>query len=385
MTKQVYPNSEIPHIWANQTQDSARNSGHTLYFEGKTIYSYRDSAPIGTLFGENEVFLANRTFSPTTSKHQSRVRMAVTHKKAVYVYHVPTQDQLKFAPNFNNWLQKELASKIAELKALKEKYPRQRTQKLITMELFVTTSADYKPLIALLKSFDLEFNEASLKIIKEYKKECTLPKDWEEQKNAAIEEGALRIARYDGKLQKERIVRRDSILEDLKIMGCTLPSDLDIEDFHAVNYFYNEMRSLERSRTLKLTITEKLGVPEAELSDKTEEELQIILAIGVWKLNDSLYPEHVQTVHNPFTYLKLSDKGEIMTSKGIKLSIFESSRAIAAVRRGRLLGQEFQGYKITKVDYDTQTVVAGCHTIPFSEIEGIQKAMSAAQLKKCGY
>ena len=32
--RHVYPNHEIPHLWAHQSQDEARNSTGSLYFDG---------------------------------------------------------------------------------------------------------------------------------------------------------------------------------------------------------------------------------------------------------------------------------------------------------------------------------------------------------------
>ena len=39
MTKRqrhVFPNREIPHLWAHQTQDEARNGTGSFYFRGAT-------------------------------------------------------------------------------------------------------------------------------------------------------------------------------------------------------------------------------------------------------------------------------------------------------------------------------------------------------------
>ena len=51
MTKRqrhVFPNREIPHLWAHQTQDEARNGTGSFYFRGATIYSYGSHFPIAT-------------------------------------------------------------------------------------------------------------------------------------------------------------------------------------------------------------------------------------------------------------------------------------------------------------------------------------------------
>src|SRR3990167_11282137 len=48
--RHVFPTDEIPHKWAHQTQEEARNPQGNLYFRGPTLYSYRDSYPIARLF-----------------------------------------------------------------------------------------------------------------------------------------------------------------------------------------------------------------------------------------------------------------------------------------------------------------------------------------------
>lgn len=92
-TRQVYPTNEIAHLWAHQTQDSARNPGNSnFYFRGKTIYSYRDSYPIATLFGENneKVFFRLSSYSNTTSKHIGHARGAVSHLEKIWCHVPPT-------------------------------------------------------------------------------------------------------------------------------------------------------------------------------------------------------------------------------------------------------------------------------------------------------
>jgi len=39
-TRNVYPSDMVAHLWANKSQDSARESGGRFYFVGDTIYSY---------------------------------------------------------------------------------------------------------------------------------------------------------------------------------------------------------------------------------------------------------------------------------------------------------------------------------------------------------
>lgn len=94
MARKVFNNNEIPHLWAHQTQDEARNSQGSLYFRGDTIYSYRDSYPIGRLVkndrGEEAVLIQRDNYSQTTATHISGVRQATSHMRQFEVTNLRT-------------------------------------------------------------------------------------------------------------------------------------------------------------------------------------------------------------------------------------------------------------------------------------------------------
>ena len=89
--RHVYPNHEIPHLWAHQSQDEARNSTGSFYFEGPTIYSYGSHFPIARHVtngrGERAILFTTAHHSVTTSGHCSAVVRAIP--PAVPVFHVP--------------------------------------------------------------------------------------------------------------------------------------------------------------------------------------------------------------------------------------------------------------------------------------------------------
>ena len=69
-------NNTIAELWATQAQHHARNKRQTFYFTGKTIYSYGEHFPIAIIeerFGRNFVIYNSRSYSRTTSRHQSEV------------------------------------------------------------------------------------------------------------------------------------------------------------------------------------------------------------------------------------------------------------------------------------------------------------------------
>lgn len=77
---------------------------------------------------------------------------------------------------------------------------------------------------------------------------------------------------------------------------------------------------------------------------------------------------------NGLTHLRYSrGRGLVQTSKGIQMHPKEVLLAIDLFHRGKLLGLKIQGYTITQVDTDKKVIVAGCHTIPFSELEYIER------------
>ena len=89
--RHVYPNHEIPHLWAHHSQDEARNSTGSFYFQGPTIYSYGAHFPIARHItnehGERAVLFTTAHHSVTTSGHCSAVAQAIPPN--VPVFRVP--------------------------------------------------------------------------------------------------------------------------------------------------------------------------------------------------------------------------------------------------------------------------------------------------------
>jgi hypothetical protein len=86
-TKHVFDTSEIAHLWAHQTQESARNKQNNFSFRGLNLYSY--SAVIARLILRKgqpaAVLLSRRHWSSTTNSHQSQAWRATTHLEQFYV------------------------------------------------------------------------------------------------------------------------------------------------------------------------------------------------------------------------------------------------------------------------------------------------------------
>lgn len=71
--KNVYSNDEIAHIWAHNGQNSARNAGGSMSFNGDYFYSY--NTVIAQKFGDI-ILVSDRHYSSTTARHMSHIRRA---------------------------------------------------------------------------------------------------------------------------------------------------------------------------------------------------------------------------------------------------------------------------------------------------------------------
>ena len=85
--KTVFNTSMVAHIWAQQSQDSGRNSGKTVFFEGKTIYSYGYHFPMASFVKPGLVLFNSRSYSVTTGAHQSETLRSLPN--GIKSFHVP--------------------------------------------------------------------------------------------------------------------------------------------------------------------------------------------------------------------------------------------------------------------------------------------------------
>jgi hypothetical protein len=86
--KKVVSPSEVAHLFANQHQTEAYNQGRSLYFHGKSIYSYGShfciARHVENEAGERALLFTTRDYSNTTAKHISIVHAATSHKNRIY-------------------------------------------------------------------------------------------------------------------------------------------------------------------------------------------------------------------------------------------------------------------------------------------------------------
>jgi hypothetical protein len=116
--KKVFQNSELAHVYAQQSQDSGRNANGSFYFRGKTLYSYGSHFPICKFVtnerGDNALLFTERTYSNTTAKQISLTRNATNQYNKVYC----NNPDSTHADNFKAWTVEanKSADKLAKAK-----------------------------------------------------------------------------------------------------------------------------------------------------------------------------------------------------------------------------------------------------------------------------
>lgn len=118
--KQVFRDAdEVAHVWAQQTQNFGRTSTHNVYFRGRTIYSYGEHFPLASFLDtpKGRVILINsRTYSTSTSRHQSSARSAVWHS-SMDMFRIPLdeRDRHGISPaDFHNYVHRVLMAEKPE-------------------------------------------------------------------------------------------------------------------------------------------------------------------------------------------------------------------------------------------------------------------------------
>lgn len=118
MVKTVVEGREVPHLFAAQSQNNARNSNGSLWFEGKTLYSYRE--PIAHIHESGIVLISSDHFSVTTSKHQSWALYALRHMDSMELPDLRRLLENRSLESRCDWI----ANRAKEIESLRDKKQR---------------------------------------------------------------------------------------------------------------------------------------------------------------------------------------------------------------------------------------------------------------------
>lgn len=80
--KTVFNNSDLAHKFAQQLQHEGRSG--SMFFEGSKMYSYGRHFCLAHFINPETVLINSRSYSMTTSRHQSITRQALSHKNLIF-------------------------------------------------------------------------------------------------------------------------------------------------------------------------------------------------------------------------------------------------------------------------------------------------------------
>jgi hypothetical protein len=346
--KEVFDTGEIPHLWAHKVQANARNAQGNLYFDGDTIYSYGGHFPIARHVVDNPtkktpksaVLFTTRSYSNTTSGHISAVRSSIPRDLPVFhVYnpalspreslscyvsaveaHAKSASERKMETKRNEDVQKALAS-IAECKAF---------CKFFALKL---------PTFAKLPKIDAD----------KLKKQKDAQQAREDARNAK------RLAEQE-RWASERKAESDAW--DASGVCQHTPRHA----FHS-KWECDRVREAEEweAKRDEIIAAWRANDPNARLRDAYR--LPVMLRVRTFGADEDV--QHAVAV--------------VETSRGAQVPVSHALRGLRFVRAVVARGEAFQTngktfhlghYKIDRIDVDG-TLTAGCHTIPYSEIERI--------------
>lgn len=117
----IFTNSQCVHVWAQQNQDTGKNSNSSIFFTGDTIYSWGNHYPMARI-EDGVVFINSDNYSPSTCRHKSLVYESVRH---LTVFTVP---DVTLATESNyDWMCEQITSimkKASKARARKGAYLR---------------------------------------------------------------------------------------------------------------------------------------------------------------------------------------------------------------------------------------------------------------------
>lgn len=140
--------SDVCHVWAHRHNEGFESGiGSNVFFEGNKIYSYGHHFEMAREL-DNGIILVNcRGYSVSTSKHQSYLHRAISHKKQFHVSHYFDLKDSAQSKNFahkNNlerweYVIKGIAEKVPRARQNKEWYLKDIVRNITAMQEYIDT------------------------------------------------------------------------------------------------------------------------------------------------------------------------------------------------------------------------------------------------------
>lgn len=261
--KKVFSNSECIHTFAQQTQSEGQNSGCTIFFRDKRIYSYGHHYLLGEFIDGNTIIINNEGYSVSTSKHISILVGATRQYKQFFT----TQCDINIV--------------YSEVLRLKEKLGKAKKQELYTL-----------PINRLFESLNkyLDYiKDVNIRKSDKYKEIKAI------HKTIQSAEGVEKIALLQAKLDKAKKAREAKEIKErlAKFMNYEIHSfRIGNEDFLRISQSgeYIETTqgvkiSTDEAKTLYNCILNKQNISGYRIGNYTVKSLNGCLTIGCHNIN----------------------------------------------------------------------------------------------------
>ena len=319
MKRKFSSHSEVCHVWAQQSQSEGEAS--RIFFRGRVIYSYGYHFPAGIFLNRDTVAINSDSYSVSTGKHMGYVRRAVSHKHTIYVPTVIMKVLEGFSPDDGN------TSRRKELLEVSSRY----VQAAIVEAGEIASNPRRRPNTRAVAIGNAEHQYS----------EC-----------------AEVLAIY--KLKFPVAVTR--MLDVLKT---------DAGKIAAANQ--------------KAIAADKAKRAKAQAAEQKRREAKAAEALPLWLAGQDDY-EHRNALFNArVTALRITASGDnVETSQGAVFPLAHGLKALPVIRAIVASGKPWQrnGKTIHLGHYQIDSIadgviVAGCHTIPVTEVERLAATIAA--------
>ncbi len=304
--RHVFPTDEIAHLWMHQTQKDARNPQGNFYFDGDTIYSYGGHFPIARHVTNVR---GEKAVVITTRRYSNTTASHVSAVRRAIPDDVKRFDVVNVRPQSYrvNEVDHEqnMGAFVSEAKEALETAKRSRTYGLNKLDTAFGLLRDAK---SYAKFFDLEFPD----------------KDWK-----FLPEGEA-LTELRAKLEARRV--KEAAAREAELAA--------------------NRAAWERQRTIN-------AMQEQE-------------KIALWRSG-----EYTGSLYNVPCMLRFASNGDVETSQGARVPARHALRALRFVQEVKKSGKDWESnghtfhigyYAVRKVTGDG-TLLVGCHTITWPEIE----------------
>jgi hypothetical protein len=380
--KQVVNKAMVAHLWAHQSQDSARTSNGQFYFDGMNIYSYgthfRCASVVKNKKEETAYLVTARTYSNTTSRHMSHVHSAIPLNKPMFI----TERLVKLKsgkldkwnyPNALYYIIDQLVTINAHIAAQQKARLRDYSSPVMDCLINMGKWIKFWGLDKRQKASEGNFLSEAITILLSNKTDHIKHYWFLPEENACY---------YSSVSDKSSLQKLLQLIVDADLIKGVVDSDFQagvlqlFQDWSGDNEMW--LKFAERQQK-QIEIKRNAEETQLKISRMSFEEKQLL-----WKQGS------IKNIYVPYGYefnaILRIHKNQVETSKGITLNFTEATRLWKLIHRFHKNEIEFQkdivhdtrNNKWILNSYHDDILTAGCHTIAYREMEEVAEQLGLA-------